>query len=293
MLASAMHMMFYGTKNFFKFKKWEKDTNTLDDALYWSLLQEPKTHKFNLPQLRTTASLLSVANVKVDGAVDQISEKLRGALSMISEIDRGEYVDLKSKKLAKVLSKNNPLVKKNLTNRLEKDETFAEEVLQSKESYDESIYTLALDKFAQTTTFYKARKYAKIFDKKTFLKLLGRVSREDDLGLTKEIMDEFILALETKLECSDFLKISNVTMKQLSPDDNLSLWREYEAKYTKAEIAYLYLLFEYEMIDKAGEYLNEHGIEEFKRFRALYDLKREHKNYKITDLMNIRHICDA
>ncbi|MBU1667819.1 hypothetical protein KKC13_05320 [bacterium] len=293
MLASVVHMMFYGTKNFFKFKKWEKDTNTLDDALYWSLLNEPKAHKFNLPQLKKTVSLLSVANVKVNGAVDDVSEKLRGALSLISEIERGEYVDLKLKKLAKVLSKNNPLVIKNLMNRIEKDESFAEEVLQAKDSYDVSVYNLALDKFAKTANFYKARKYSKIFNKENFITLIGRVTREDDLGLTKNILDEFITALESKLECSDYLKISTITTKQLSPDENLALWREYEAKYPKAEIAYLHLLFDYEMIDKAGEYLAEHGIEEFKRFRALYDLKKEHKKYKITDLMNIRHICEA
>ena len=82
-------------------------------------------------------------------------------------------------------------------------------------------------------------------------------------------------------------------MKQLSPDENLFMWREYQDRYNKAEIAYLYLLFDYEMIDKAGDYLDEHDEHEFKRFRALYDLKKEHKKYKITDLMNIRHICDA
>ena len=293
MLASVAHMMFYGAKNFFKFKKWEKETHTLDDALYWSLLHEPKAHKFNLPQFKKTVSLLSVSNVKVDGAVDDVSEKLRGALSLISEINRGEYVDLKSKKLAKVLSKNNPLVKKNLMNRLDKDALFAEDILQAKESYDESVYKYALDRFAKTTNFYKARKYSKIFDRETFITLVERVTKEDDLGLTKNILDEFIIALESKLQCSDYLKISTMTMKQLSPDENLMLWREYEGKYSKAEIAYLYLLFDYEMIDKAGEYLNEHGVDEFKRFRALFELKKEHKNYKITDLMNIDHICDA
>lgn len=293
MLASGVHMMFYGTKNFFKFKKWEKDTSTLDDALYWSLLHEPKAHKYNLPQFKQTASLFSVANVKVDGAIDDVSEKLRGALSLVSEIERGEYVDLKAKKLDKVLSKANPLVRKNLINHLEKDETFAEEVLQAKGSYDKSIYNLALNKFASTTNFYKAHKYSKIFDQESFLILLGRVTREDDLGLTKNILDEFIIALESKLECHDYLKISSITMKQLSPDENLILWRGYASKYTKAEVAYLYLLFEYEMIDKAGEYLYEHDENDFKRFRALYDLKKEHKKYKITDLMNIRYICEA
>ena len=293
MLASIVHMMFYSAKNFFKFKKWEKDTNTLDDALYWSLLNEPKTHKFNLPQVKKTASLLSVAHVKVDGAVDDLSEKLRGVLSLISEIDRGEYVDLKSKKLAKALSKSNPLVLKNLMNRIEKDENFSEEVLQSKDIYDELIYKAALAKFANTANFVKARKYLKVFDKENFLILLGRVTREDNLGFNRAVLDEFIVALEPTLQCSDYLKTAIITMKQLSPDENLMLWREYEGKYTKAEIAYLYLLFDYELIDQAGEYLDEHDIEDFKRFRALFDLKKEHKKYKITDLMNVRHICDA
>jgi ABC-type multidrug transport system fused ATPase/permease subunit len=293
MVASIVHMMFYNAKNFFKFKKWEKDTNTLNDALYWSLLHEPKSHKFNISLVKQTASLLAVSNLKVDGAVDEASEKLRGALTLVSEIERGEYVDLKSKKLLNALSKDNPLVLKNLLNRIEKDENFSEEVLQFKENYSKELFKTALNKFALTANFAKARKYAKVFNKKSFIVMLERVTREDNLGINKEILDEFIVALESELECSDYLKIATLTMKQLSPDENLFLWREYQSKYHKAEIAYLYLLFDYEMIESAGEYLDEHDEEDFKRFRALYDLKKEHKKYKITDLMNVRHICDA
>ncbi len=293
MFASAVHMMFYGTKNFFKFKKWEKDTESLDDALYWSLLNEPKAHKFNLPILKQTASLLDVSCVKVDGAVDDISDKLRGALTLVTEIDRGEYVDLKVHKLENVLSKENPLVIKNLMNRLSKDNSFAEEVLQSKEAYTEELFTEALKNFSLKTTFLKAEKYVNIYNKESFLILLTRITKEDDLGLTKDILDNFIVALESKLVCGDYLKIATLMMGELSPDENLKLWREYEGKYADAQIAYLYLLFDYEMIEKAGEYLKEHGENDFKRFRALYDLKKEHKKYKITDLMNIRHICDA
>ncbi len=119
------------------------------------------------------------------------------------------------------------------------------------------------------------------------------MKKEKNLGFTKDILDTFIVVLESKLSCADYLKIATSMMHQLSPDENLKLWREYESKYVEAQIAYLYLLFDYEMIEKAGEYLEEHGEDEFKRFRALFDLKKEHKKYKITDLMNIRHICDA
>ncbi|CAA6813718.1 MAG: Unknown protein [uncultured Sulfurovum sp.] len=293
MIASAVHMMFYGTKNFFKFKKWEKDTASLDDALYWSLLNEPKAHKFNLPILKQTVSLLDVASVKVDGAVDDISDKLRGALTLVSEINRGEYVDLKAHKLDRVLSAKNPLVVKNLMNRLAKEHTFAEEVLQSKGSYEPHIFAEALKIFSSETTFPKAKKYIDLYDKENFFVLLTRIKGEDNLGLTKDLLDDFIVALEEKLRCADYLRIATFMMHELSPDENLRLWSQYEKKYSDAQVAYLYLLFDYEMIDKAGDYLREHGENDFKRFRALFDLKQEHKKYKITDLMNIRHICDA
>jgi hypothetical protein len=220
-------------------------------------------------------------------------DKLRGALTLVTEINRGEYVDLKARKLDKVLSQENPLVVKNLMNRLLKDLTFAEEVLQSKESYSEELFNEALKNFSLKTTFPKAKKYAHIYTKESFFMLLARITKEDDLGLTKDSLDAFIVALELKLACGDYLKIATLMMNELSPDENLKLWREYEKKYSDAQIAYLYLLFDYEMIEKAGEYLDEQGEKDFIRFRALFDLKQEHKNYKITDLMNIRHICYA
>lgn len=293
MLASLIHMIFYGTKNFFKFKKWEKDIETLDDAIYWSLIDEPQTHNFTLPQLKQTASLLSFSTIKVNAEVKEASTKIKEALEIVSAINRGEYVDLKAKKLSRVLSLENPLYKKNILNRLEEDKSFAEEILQNRLSYDETIFNIAINKFASNTTFNQAQKYINIFDKKSLLILLERVTDEDDLGLTKDILDKFIVELDSSLDCADYLKMSTLMMRHLSPIDNLSLWKEYQSKYSNAEIAYLYLLFEYEMIDKAGEYLREHGENDFKRFRALYDLKKEHKKYKITDLMDIRHICDA
>jgi hypothetical protein len=293
MVASVVHMMFYGATNFFKFKKWENDTNTLNDALYWALLNEPKAHKFNIKQMKETASLLSVAHITVVGEIKNTSEKLSSALSLVSEISKGEYVDLRAKKLSMLLSKENPLVRKNQLNRLEKDAEFSEIVLQNRENYDAFFYKNALNKFAQETTFPKAKKYIEHFDRESFLILMGRVTSENDLGLDKELLDLFTDKLKNELTCSDYLLISNITMKNFNPTDNLIVWREYEGKYSNAQIAYLYLLFEYELIDKAGEYLDEHDEEDFKRFRALYDLKKEHKKYKITDLMNIRHICDA
>jgi len=292
MLASLIHMMFYGTKNFFKFKKWENDSDSLNNALYWSILHEPKPERFNLPKLKETATILQVSNIKVKGTVDGVSEKLQSALNIINEIDKGHCVDFREKKLEHLLSKDNPIVIKNHINCLKKDKNFIEKVLQSKDKYSDVIFEKALKQFAKSTDFTKAVKYSKIFNRESFMILINRVTREDDLGLNVTLLDEFIENLHNELKCSDFLYIANVTKKQLMPDDNLKLFKEYNEKYVKAQIAYLYLLFEYEMIEKAGEYLEEHDADEFIRFRALYDLKKEHNKYKITDLINIKHICN-
>ena len=292
MLASLAHMMFYGAKNFFKFKKWESDSDSLNNALYWSILNEPKPERFNLPKLKETAAILQVSNIKVKGTVDGVSEKLQSALNIINEIDKGQCVDFREKKLEHLLSKDNPIVIKNYINCLKKDKNFIEKVLQSKDKYSDVIFEKALKQFAKTTDFTKAIKYSKIFNRESFMILINRVTREDDLGLNVTLLDEFIVDLNSELKCSDFLFIANISKKQLLPDENLKLFREYDGKYIKAQIAYLYLLFEYEMIEKAGEYLEEHDADEFIRFRALYDLKKEHNKYKITDLINIKHICN-
>ncbi len=168
MIASSFHIMFYGAKNFFRFKRWEKDSENLNNALYWSLLHEPKPHKFNLPKLKQTGLLLQVSHIKVKGMIDGVSEKIQSALNIISELERGECVDLKAKKLSNVLSKDNPLVIKNHLNCLQKDENFIEEVLQYKEKYSDIVFETALEKFATSVSFNKARKYSKIFNRNKF-----------------------------------------------------------------------------------------------------------------------------
>ncbi len=110
--------------------------------------------------------------------------------------------------------------------------------------------------FSKRATSQKP-KYTGVFNRESFMKLISRVTRDNDLGLDVETLDQFITDLHENLKCSDFLLIANVTKKQLSPNENLRLFQKYQDKYTKAETAYLYLLFDYEMIDKAGEYLDD------------------------------------
>lgn len=286
---TLMHMFFYGLKNYFMLKKWQKDTNTLEDALYWSLVNEPKEQKYAIESFGNSASLLGKASLNVSESVEGLTPRLSRVVNIIQKIKKGEYVDLKEEKMSKVFHAKNPILIENNLNRLNTDEKFIEEVMRSTSEYSEEVHAKALEIFAGKVNFEKARKYVKVFDVKNFLVMLKRVGSEDTLQLTPEIINEFADVLH--FSCEDFVKMAFVTKKYFKPEENLTLFRNFQSKTEKAQNAYLYLLFEYELLDQVATYLDEQGEDEFVNFRALYDLKKEHHKYQLEDLIDIGFVC--
>lgn len=290
LIFTLLHMFFYGLKNYFMLKKWQKDTNTLEDALYWSLVNEPKEQKYGIDALGSSALLLGKASLTVSDKVEGLTPRLSRVVHIIQKIKNGEYVDFKEEKMAKVFHEGNPILIQNRLNRLESDDKFVEEVIKSTSEYSEIVKVEALRIFASKENFVKARKYAKVFDVKNFLMMLERVSTKDDLALSPEILTDFVHVLD--LSCQDFIKIALVTKKYFNPEENLALFRSYQLENEKAQNAYLYLLFDYELLDQVGIYLNEHEEGDFIRFRALYELKSQHNKYQLEDIIDIHSICN-
>ncbi|MEA1954644.1 MAG: hypothetical protein U9O24_09665 [Campylobacterota bacterium] len=286
---TVIHMFFYTMKNYFKLKKWQKDATSLDDALYWSLLNEPKEQKYMMDEVKSSAVLLGKSSLTIVDSIEGLNNRLTRVVNIITKINNGEYVDLKEHKMTKVFNEGNPHLIQNRLNRLETDSEFVEEVMKSSSKFSELVQAQALEIFARKETFYKARKYAKVFDVQNFKVMLSRANFEEDMGLNSEILNEFINGL--KLSCRDFVEIANVTKKQFRPDENLALFKRYQDENSKAQNAYLYLLFEYELLDEVNAYLDEQDDSEFIKFRALYELKKDHKLFKLEDLIDTDSIC--
>jgi hypothetical protein len=290
LIFTLVHMFFYGLKNYFILKKWQKDANTLEDALYWSLVNEPKEQKYGIDEVGSSALLLGKASLNVSDNVEGLTPRLARVVNIIQKIKNGEYVDFKEEKMSKVFNAGNPILTQNRLNRLESDDKFIENVMKSTSEYSEIVQAEALETFAHRENFVKAHKYAKVFDVKNFLIMLERITAEDDLGLTPEILTDFVKALD--LSCQDFIKIVSVTKKYFNPEENLTLFRGYQIENPKAQNAYLYLLFEYELLEQVAIYLNEQEDDEFIKFRALWDLKQEHTKYKLKDIIDIDSVCN-
>ncbi|MCF6243802.1 MAG: hypothetical protein L3J43_02055 [Sulfurovum sp.] len=284
------HMLFYGVRNYFKLKKWERDTDTLEDALYWSLVNEPKEQKYAIENIKNRAVLLSKASLNMSDNIEGLTPRLAKVVNIIQKIKNGEYIDLKDEKMHKVFNEGNPILIQNRLNQLTEGDKFVEDVMKASSDYSLPVQKEALTLFAQKEDFESARKYAKVFDVESFFLMLDRVNSEDDIGLTKEILNDFVEAL--KFSCADFIKIAQVTKKYFKPDENLALFRTYQKENPKAQNAYLYLLFEYELLDQVSSYLEEHEPNEFIKFRAFYKLKRQNSKYRMRDIIDIDHVCN-
>jgi len=289
-LFSIAHISYYGTKIFFANKKWKNDAKKIEEALYWSLIKEPTSLKFNHDELKNSASLLSKSQLNIED-IDSIelTPRLKEAAKTIKEIYSGKYIDLKKIKFTKHLSKNNEITLQNQLNQLEADSSFALKVIDTKDNYDNTFVNKALDSIVKTQDFYTLKKYAKELGKDRFMLLLNRAQNEDNIGFSLDMLKSFIS--HYKLDCKDYYKVAESCVTKLNPDETLSLFKELSEKNENAQSAYLFLLFKYEMVDKAKDILDEFAEHEYKAYRALYTLKKAKHNYKLADFINADNAC--
>lgn len=287
---SVLHMLYYGTKNFFQLRKWRKDMDTLQENLYWSILQEPKESTYALPEMQESANILSHAKLSLDGEVATNNTKLDEAIKIAQEIHKGSYVDLKNKKIKKSLDNNNPLMIQNQLNKLEEDSKFITTVLQDKGSYNQAVSTKALEILVQKSNFVEAQKYISELNMNHFNTMLARVSQGEDLGLTPEVAKQYIEAMH--FDCQDFVRVAVCISKEWTPDAALAFFGTLQQQNERAESAYLYLLFAYEMMSEIRDFFEANPENEFKKFKMFYALKQTQSGHKIEDLIDTNTLCD-
>ncbi len=289
-LASVAHMMFHSTKNFFASRKYRTDLRKLEDAIYWSLIKEPTSVNYSDDELKKSAALLSEAYIEpISVDTSDISLKIKEVAKVILRINSGEYVDLKMQKFTKHLSANNPIILKNEFNHLDSSREYALKVADFHDKYSDSIVEVALDKIAESEDFYTLKKYAKLIGKERFFKVLDRSQSDEKLELNVDLLKSFIS--EYELECRDYYKLAEVVLSKFEPDSALALFKELVSQDEEANSGYIYLLFKYEMIDKAKDILEEHSTDEYKAFRALLILKKSKYNFKSKDILTVDNVC--
>jgi hypothetical protein len=161
----------------------------------------------------------------------------------------------------------------------------------SKNEHSKEVVSKALDVLVSKESLFKMRKFASMLNGSYLSQVLDRADEGEDVGLTADNVD--YLSHNIELGCTEYMRLARSTIKKLTPDENLTLFKKLANEKESAQNAYLYLLFQYEMLDEVKAYLEESEEDEFKPFRALYVLKKGKYNYRVSDIISSTNVCNG
>ncbi len=278
-IASVFHMSFYSFLNTLKFRKYEKDSQKMIDTMIDAYLgREDREHKFTTQRYKLLGTLIDNTTLLPFSSLSKKiqNSKLNEIINLIEDIKEGKTVDLTPYSL----SLNNDLVLQNNRNQYENKEIIAEEILSNSSQYEYDLCTKAYEDYVKTSSLELIEKYQKYMDKIALFQILNRVNSEEN---PLDISNENIISLLNNLELTqrDYIDISISLSTRMIPEDRISLFETLSEKNDTLMKAYLFTLFDLEMIDLATEILNNSQPDEYLKFKAYNALKKSDTNFNI------------
>ena len=280
-LASFIHILYYGIKDYLRRKRVSRDIDKLADALFWDILKEPKKHNYTDKEIKKIGVVLDMGCdnlLKVDKK--KCNEHIRDAIDLVTAIKHGEFVELKKINL----DKSNPYEIQNWLNFLKAEPTRAEEILRKSESYDPKVVNEAIKIFVESANEHQLEKYAHLIDNDVMMHILDTMKKRDDKDrISLELIDKLLMQ-KSFADC-DYLLLARKLSKLYTPHALLSFFEKLVAKDERAFKAYIFILIEFEMLDRANELLEDTQPDEYLDFKAFLDLRKAGKHYPINLLL--------
>ena len=278
-LASIFHIAFYSFMGNMQQRKYEKDYNKLIDAVVDAYLgKQNRKNSYKTKRYELLGSIIDNANIypTFDSVALVSNEKIAKVLEIIDAIKKGEVVDLKKY----ALESSNPLVIQNHRNRRAKGEISCEDVLTHFSKYDPSFCQEVYVEFVESAPWYAIEKYKQFLSKEALFKILERVNAQEN---TLELSNETLLLLfaELDLDAKEYIAISNTLSAHMLPEQRIKLFEALSEKEEEAVSAYLFTLFDLEMLAPADEILDNSQADEYLNFKSYRALKECNKHFNI------------
>lgn len=276
-LASIFHMLYYSFKEYLQQRSLSKDFELFKTAFGRKVLGENsdfnyKTHFFKF----VGKSLKGVHFNGFPPYVEIEDENIKSLCEVIAKVNSGEVVELKKYKL----SQDNPLVTKARLNKLELDPKYAAVILKECDDEESELCKAAYMKFLSYASFDEIKKLGFKPTRETFRIMMERyLDEEDKFDIPLESIEE--LLLQFKATRDDYLELAYEIKTKLAPDAWMAMFEKlYNApdQHSEAADAYLYVLYELQMIDKIREILEASDEGEYTKFKTLLFLRDHGKN---------------
>jgi len=275
-ILSTLHILFYGTKNYFTIKAITKDNESLTTLINKKLLNESSKLNFQNHNIKEVASIIEQLDIDITNSDFSSDNKIiNKTIDQIFKINSGKYISTKELKL----SNDNPLMIKNFKNRIEQDVEFALEVVQKNKNYPKIILKSAFTQVLKNKSITTIKKLLDTvpFDEEMVVALLKKDGEQDNKFAMSN--DQILnIIKKVKLTNTQLIQVTKNYKTLMSPDQILKFLEDLSAQNEEYTLAYLYALAEYEMVDKMRDILDNSTATEFIPFKALVDLKDSGKN---------------
>ncbi len=276
-----LHIIFYGLVKYFKLKALDYDMDALFSLIESKLLEKENKSNFRTKRFKELSNVLNQLEIKPSREIFSSSnEELNKIVSSIQSIKDGKYVSEKSIKV----QESSTLGKQNLLNKINEQVDFALDVVKKSENYDFDTVKQAFLKVLSEKSMTTIKKVYKNvnFDKELVSKLFEKDRENSEFGFeNSEIID---IVKNVKLTKDDYLEMAKNYKSTLNPDKIIDLFEKLSNQNEEATTAYLFVLSEFEMIDKLREFLANTNENEYVSFKALVDLKDCGKHYNLESL---------
>lgn len=278
-LASVVHISFYSMLGSFKLRKYEKDYEKIIDAIADAYLgKENRNHVFKTPRYKNLGYMVDNTSLfanSIDSSTIE-EEKIASVLKLIEDVKNGEVVELKKLNL----SNTNSLVLANNLNSYNKGILSAEDILSHSDNYDEALLEKVYLDFVKTSPLYAIEKYKEFMTKESLNAVMSRVNADEN---TLEISTESLISLFKTMTFTkdEYLKISSTVSLTMIPEQRIQLFELLSDDSEDAMDAYLFTLFDLEMLAPADAILDISQPDEYLNFKAYRTLKECNKNFNI------------
>ena len=279
-LASVFHMAFYSILGSFKLRAYEKDFEKIIDAIIDAYLgKKNRSYAFKTDRYRLLGTLVEKSTIFPNSdLIDKTgNEKIDRVLKIIEDIKNGDVADLKPFNL----SAENPLVIQNEKNRYIKGDVSAADILSNCTKYADELCKFVYKRYVKGASLQNILKYKAFLTKEALHEIMSRINAEENtLSISNEEIIDLLNIL--KLSKQDYIELSTTLAKSgMIPEQRMKLFETLSEEKEDAMDAYLFTLFDLEMLAPADEILEQSQPDEFQNFKAYRALKECGKNFSI------------
>jgi len=274
-LASTFHMMYYSLKDFWKGRSLNKDFENFKIVLSEKVLGEDSPLKFKTEFFQFVGKSLKMLEYKEVSDINIENERIENMRQVYRDINDGKVLELKKYKL----SSDNKLIEKNDFNKLAVDSKYATTILKNCKDENSELCQKAYFEFLKYASYDEIKKVGFTPTKEMFRVLMERyLDDEDKFDMPLESIEELLMQFKATRE--DYLELAYEIKIKLSPDALIELFEKLynSPEHAAASDAYLYVLYELQMIDKIRDILENSDEDEYRKFKTLLFLRDHGKN---------------